>query len=113
MEDRNWFENKYIKSCIGGACVAGGIFILFIIGNSLLRGDRIDPNKKYGPNSNYEYPKTIDRDTITEKDVMVLDTMLNQVQDIEKDIDTLHIRIDRIEDKIDELIIDQANDINE
>ena len=61
----------------------------------------------------YEYPKTIDRDTITEKDVMVLDTMLNQVQDIEKDIDTLHIRIDRIEDKIDELIIDQANDINE
>jgi hypothetical protein len=107
-------ENKTFKFCLGLFCSIGGIFILFIIGNSLLRGDRIDPNKTYGPSHNYEVPDINDTcDTITENDIMVLDTMLNQVQCIEKDIDTLHIRIDRIEDKIDELIIDQANDINE
>ena len=38
---------------------------------------------------------------------MVLDTMLIQVQCIEKDIDTLNIRINRIEDKIDDLIEEQ------
>ena len=43
----------------------------------------------------------------TENDVMVLDTMLNQVQDIEKDLDTLHIRMDRIEDKIDDMLEEQ------
>ena len=43
----------------------------------------------------------------TQEDVMVLDTMLNQVQDIEKDLDTLHIRMDRIEDKIDDMLEEQ------
>ena len=43
----------------------------------------------------------------TENDVLVLDTMLNQVQDIEKDIDTLHIRMNRIEDKIDDMLEEQ------
>ena len=43
----------------------------------------------------------------TENDVLVLDTMLNQVQDIEKDLDTLHIRMNRIEDKIDDMLEEQ------
>jgi hypothetical protein len=107
----DWFmNNKYTRFCLGTFCVIGGIFILLIIGNSILRGDRIDPNKQYGPSHNYIVPEkgdTVKLDTITEEDIMVLDTMLNQVQDIEKDIDTLHIRIDRIEDKIDVLIEDQ------
>ena len=48
----------------------------------------------------------------TEDDVLVLDTMLNQVQDIEKDIDTLHIRMNRIEIKIDEMLEEQDQSNN-
>ena len=100
----DWFmNNKYTRFCLGTFCTIGGIIILFIIGNSILRGDRIDPNKTYGPSHNYEVPEKCDEDTITEEDIMVLDTMLIQVQDIEKDIDTLHIRMDRIESKIEEV----------
>ena len=106
----DWFmNNKYTRFCLGTFCTIGGIIILFIIGNSILRGDRIDPNKTYGQSHNYEVPESNDTngDTITEKDIMVLDTMLIQVQCIEKDIDTLNIRINRIEDKIDDLIKEQ------
>ena len=107
----DWFmNNKYTRFCLGTFCTIGGIIILFIIGNSILRGDRIDPNKTYGPSHNFEVPErsdTIMQDTITEEDIMVLDTMLIQVQCIEKDIDTLNIRINRIEDKIDDLIKEQ------
>ena len=46
----------------------------------------------------------------TAEDHATLDTMLIQVQDIEIDIDTLHVRIDRIEDKIDELIENQSDE---
>ena len=42
-----------------------------------------------------------------DEDIMLLDTVLNQVQDIEKDLDTCFYRIERIEKKIDELIIDR------
>ncbi len=112
----DWFmNNKHTRFCLGLFCSIGGIFILFIIGNSLLRGDSIDPNKEYGPIHNYEVP-VIDDDCDThlfiptENDIMVLDTIEQQVGDIEKDIDTLHIRINRIEDKIDALIIEQDNE---
>jgi hypothetical protein len=103
-------ENKTFKFCLGAFCSIGGVFIVFILINSILRGDSIDPNKTYGPSHNFEVPEECDGaevDTITEEDIMVLDTMLIQVQDIEMDIDTLHIRIDRIEDKIDDLIEEQ------
>ena len=40
----------------------------------------------------------------SEADVAILDTVLNQVQDIEKDLDTCFLRIERIESKIDDLI---------
>ena len=106
-------ENKTFKFCLGLFCSIGGVIIVLILLNSILRGDRIDPNKTYGPSHNFEVPEkcdTIKLDTITEEDIMVLDTMLIQVKDIEKDIDTLHIRIGRIEDKIDALIIEQDND---
>ena len=106
-------ENKYFRFCLGTFCTIGGIIILFIIGNSTLRGDRIDPNKTYGPSHNFEVPEECDgaeADTITAEDIMVLDTMLIQVQCIEKDIDTLNIRINSIEDKIDDLIQDQKEE---
>ena len=88
----------------------GGVFIVIILLNSILRGDSIDPNKTYGPSHNFEVPEECDgeeADTITEEDIMVLDTMLIQVQDIEKDIDTLHVRMDRIESKIDIMLEEQ------
>ena len=81
-----------------------------ILLNSILRGDSIDPNKTYGPSHNFEVPEkcdTIKLDTITAEDIMVLDTMLIQVKDIEKDIDTLHVRMDRIEQKIDIMLEEQ------
>ncbi len=118
----DWFmNNKHTRFCLGLFCSIGGIFILFIIGNSLLRGDSIDPNKEYGPKSNYHVPHKhndidckLECDTHlfvpTVNDMMVLDTIESQVVDIEKDIDTLHIRINRIEDKIDALIIEQDNE---
>ncbi len=100
---------------MGGACVIGGIFILAIIINSIVRGDSIDPNKEYGPIHN-DYPTNgIDDDCDTHlfvptvNDMMVLDTIEDQVNTIEKDIDTLHIRINRIENKIDDLIKEQDN----
>ena len=103
-------ENKYFKWCLGTFCAMGGVFIVIILLNSILRGDSIDPNKTYGPSHNYEVPEKCDTtvlDTITEEDIMVLDTMLIQVQDIEKDIDTLHVRMDRIESKIDIMLEEQ------
>jgi hypothetical protein len=105
-------ENKYFKKCLGGACMIGGIFIIAIIVNSIVRGDSIDPNKEYGPDTNYDTIQIeMQNDSLfvpTVNDMMVLDTIEHQVNTIEKDIDTLHIRINRIEDKIDELIIEQA-----
>ena len=103
-------ENKYFKWCLGTFCAMGGVFIVIILLNSILRGDSIDPNKTYGPSHNFEVPEEcdgIEMDTITEEDIMVLDTMLIQVQDIEKDIDTLHVRMDRIESKIDIMLEEQ------
>ena len=103
-------ENKYFKWCLGTFCAMGGVFIVIILLNSILRGDSIDPNKTYGPSHNFEVPEECDGaevDTITEEDIMVLDTMLIQVQDIEKDIDTLHVRMDRIESKIDIMLEEQ------
>ena len=103
-------ENKTFKFCLGAFCSIGGVFIVFILINSILRGDSIDPNKTYGTSHNYEVPEKCDdtvQDTITEEDIMVLDTMLIQVQDIEKDIDTLHVRMDRIESKIDIMLEEQ------
>jgi hypothetical protein len=103
-------ENKYFKWCLGTFCAMGGVFIVIILLNSILRGDSIDPNKTYGPSHNFEVPEECDgveMDTITEEDIMVLDTMLIQVQDIEKDIDTLHVRMDRIESKIDIMLEEQ------
>ena len=103
-------ENKYFKWCLGTFCAMGGVFIVIILLNSILRGDSIDPNKTYGPSHNFEVPEEcdgIEMDTITEEDIMVLDTMLIQVQDIEKDIDTLHVRMDRIEHKIDIMLEEQ------
>ena len=103
-------ENKTFKFCLGAFCSIGGVFIIFILINSILRGDSIDPNKTYGPSHNFEVPEkcdTIKLDTITAEDIMVLDTMLIQVQDIEKDIDTLHVRMDRIEQKIDIMLEEQ------
>jgi len=108
-------ENKYFKFCLGAFCSIGGVLIIMILLNSILRGDRVDPNKTYGPSHNFEVPSIADDcDTHlfvpTENDIMVLDTIEQQVGDIEKDIDTLHIRINRIEDKIDALIIEQDNE---
>ena len=103
-------ENKYFKFCLGTFCAIGGVFIVIILLNSILRGDSIDPNKTYGPSHNYQVPEKCDdtvQDTITEEDIMVLDTMLIQVKDIEKDIDTLHVRMDRIEHKIDIMLEEQ------
>jgi hypothetical protein len=103
-------ENKTFKLCLGTFCAMGGVFIVIILLNSILRGDSIDPNKTYGPSHNFEVPEQCDgaeADTITEEDIMVLDTMLIQVQDIEKDIDTLHVRMDRIESKIDIMLEEQ------
>ena len=42
-----------------------------------------------------------------DEDIMLLDTVLDQVQNIEKDLDTCFYRIERIETKIDELIEDR------
>ena len=84
-------ENKYFKFCLGTFCAIGGVFIIIILLNSIMRGDSVDPNRTYGPSHNYQVPVECDdtvQDTITEEDIMVLDTMLIQVQDIEKDIDT-------------------------
>lgn len=108
-------ENKTFKFCLGLFCSIGGVFIVLILLNSIMRGDSVDPTKKYGPSHNFEVPVIADDcDTHlfvpTEHDVMVLDTIEQQVGDIEKDIDTLHIRINRIEDKIDALIIEQNNE---
>ena len=103
-------ENKYFKWCLGTFCAMGGVFIVIILLNSIMRGDSVDPNKTYGPSHNFEVPEEcdgIEMDTITEEDIMVLDTMLIQVQDIEKDIDTLHVRMDRIEHKIDIMLEEQ------
>ena len=105
------------------------IFIVFILAPAALSivltyvpHKEVTPT--HGPPHNYWVPKEvltlqdsleiIDPDMmylrkeITEEDVMILDTMLNQVEGIEKDIDSLSWRIDRIEEKIDELLFEQG-----
>ncbi len=108
-------ENKYFKFCVGTFCAIGGVLIVLILLNSMIQGHSVDPNRTYGPSHNFEVPVIADDcDTHlfvpTVHDVMVLDTIERQVGNIEKDIDTLHIRINRIEDKIDALIIEQDNE---
>jgi len=114
-------ENKYFKFCLGTFCAIGGVLILIVVVNSLLKGDVIE--EPMGPPHNYHVPKCIhpvDFDcefkcdthlfVPTEQDIMVLDTIERQVNTIEKDIDTLHIRINRIENKIDNLIEEQSKE---
>ena len=109
-------ENRYFKFCLGCFCTIGGVFIMIIMINSIVRGDVGEPNHQYGPSHNYEVPdkqvppSSDDEFVPTVQDVMVLDTIERQVGNIEKDIDTLHIRINRIEDKIDALILEQSNE---
>jgi hypothetical protein len=116
-------DNKYFKFCLGSFCTIGGVLIIIILINSIMRGDVIDPNEPKGPPHNYHTPDCVhpvdfdcefECDTHlfvpTEHDIMVLDTIEKQVGNIEKDIDTLHIRINRIEDKIDALLTEQSNE---
>jgi len=96
---------NFWKTCLGGGCLAGTIFILFIIINGMVKGE------EHKTNTIMEETLPIDSVFVpTAEDHATLDTMLTQVQDIEMDIDTLHVRIDRIEDKIDALIEDQAEE---
>tara|TARA_A100001201_G_scaffold853_3_gene2253 strand:- start:552 stop:896 length:345 start_codon:yes stop_codon:yes gene_type:complete len=98
-------DHKFWKTCIGGGCLAGSIFILFIIINGMVKGEQHDTQTII--------EETLPTDTVfvpTAEDHAALDTMLTQVQDIEIDIDTLHVRIDRIEDKIDALIEEQSDE---
>ena len=77
----------------------------------------VDP--RYGPPHKYWVPEdgpiimwdsleSSDSEVIyirpTDKDIMTLDTVLGQVNDIEKDLDTCFLRIESIESKIDVLI---------
>ena len=93
-------ENKYFKNTLGIICIIGGIFIIMILGNSIMRGDKIDPNKQYGPPSNYWVP--------TEDDMKEIDSLYNKVQKIEQDVDTLHNSVDRIDQKLDDMLEKQA-----
>jgi len=68
---------------------------------------------RYGPPHNYWVPQDglevlMDTEAVyiipTDEDIMMLDTVLNQVNNIEKDLDTCFFRIESIESKIDVLI---------
>ena len=51
--------NQTIWTILGVVALIGGIFALMIVLNSVIRGDKIDPSKTYGPSHNYEVPKDI------------------------------------------------------
>ena len=94
-------DNKYFKLCLGTSCVIGGIFIIIILLNSIIRGDVIE--KPLGPPNNFWVP--------TEDDIIQIDSLYNKVKNIEADVDTLHNSVDRIDQKLDDLIEEQ-NDNN-
>jgi len=94
-------ENKYFKFCLGTFCAIGGVFIIVLLLNSMMRGDVIE--KPMGPPHNYWVP--------TEDDIQYIDSLHKKVQAIEMDVDTLHNSVDRIEQKIDHMI-EHQHEIN-
>ena len=82
------------------------------------------PEPRYGPPHDYWVPENImilEDDSMkkldslrryikpTNDDLLALDSVLTQVNNIEKDLDTCFFRIERIESKIDELIKDRKS----
>jgi len=66
------------------------------------------PTELTETNAYWDSIEAIDPDMMyirpTEEDILLLDTVLRQVEDIGKDLDTCFMRIKTIESKIDELI---------
>ena len=49
--------NTIIWGIIKITILIGGVFTLVIVLNSVIRGDKIEPGKTYGPTHNFQYPK--------------------------------------------------------
>jgi hypothetical protein len=95
----------------------GLALLIFIVVPSVLAvmmnmwDEPVEP--RYGPPHNYWVPQdgldiVTDTEAVyiipTDEDIMMLDTVLNQVNNIEKDLDTCFLKIESIESKIDVLI---------
>jgi len=85
-------ENKNFKRGLGLVCVFGGVFILSIIATSVLRGDRIDPNKIP---DNYWIP--------TLEDIRYQDSMYTIITQTQQQLDTIHAGINDILWKLERL----------
>ena len=47
---------EWVKHCAMWMLIGMGLFIVIIVANSVLRGDRIDPDNPMGPPHNYWHP---------------------------------------------------------
>jgi len=50
--------NTIIWGIIKITLLIGATFTLVIVINSVIRGDKIEPGKTYGPTHNFQYPKS-------------------------------------------------------
>jgi len=74
-------ENKLFKKCLGIFCIFGGCLIILILGSSIFRGDRLDPDKPIGPPNNFWVP--------TDEDIKYQDSMYNIIIQTQTQLDTI------------------------
>jgi len=86
-------ENKLFKKCLGVFCLFGGCFVVLILGNSILRGDRIEAEN--GPIHNYWTP--------TIEDIAYQDSMYTIITQTQQQLDTVRDGINNILYKLERL----------
>jgi hypothetical protein len=93
-------QNKWFKTSMGFFCIFSSMFLVTILVLSLMRTDRI--TEPIGPPHNYWIP--------TEDDLIWIDSLQNQVKDIETDVNELNVSVNRIDRKLDDMIEEQSNE---
>ena len=84
-------ENKLFKKCLGVFCLFGGCFVVLILGNSILRGDRIEAEN--GPIHNYWTP-TIEDIAYQDSMYQIIKNTQSDITDIKQDIVHILERLD-------------------
>jgi len=94
-------NNKFFKTSVGILCIIGGCFTIFILGTSILRGDRLTPEDCKGPPHNYWVP--------TPEDIRYQDSMYNIIISTQEQLSTIHTGIDNIIWKLERLEYHDGN----
>ncbi len=97
-------ENKFFKTSIGILCIFGGCFIIFILGASILRGDRIISEEGCeGPPHNYWVP--------TPEDIKHQDSMYQIILHTQSEVDTIKESMEHIMNRLDIILEDEYIDM--